>query len=208
MASVAGAAARDFFGGVVYINLERRKDRREQIEAELARLGISGERFEAIDRQPGIVGCGYSHLEVLKLARQRGWRNVLILEDDFEALGTAEEFWGPVTEFFRRGEPFDVLMLAYYAEGWVPVDDLLIKILNGQTASAYVVDSGFYDQIIDLYSWAIPELERTGRHWEFANDQVWKRLQPAARWLAFRQRLGRQRASYSDNTQSFMDYGI
>jgi glycosyl transferase family 25 len=52
---------------VFYINLDSRTDRRKEIEEELQRIGISGERFSAILAKPGIVGCNKSHLAVLKL---------------------------------------------------------------------------------------------------------------------------------------------
>ena len=69
--------------GVFFINLDRRVDRLAEISEELSLMGIEGERFSAVDRSPGILGCGLSHLSVLKLARERGYRNVLIFEDDF-----------------------------------------------------------------------------------------------------------------------------
>ena len=199
-------------GGTVYINLARRKDRREEMEAELKRLGLAAERFEAIERRPGIVGCGLSHLEVLKAARAKGLPNVLILEDDFEAVVEPAEVWATLEAFFAgpQAAEFDVLMLAYYAPHVVPVEgsELVVKVLEAQTASAYIVNARMYGPLIELYEWAIPELQRTGRHWDFANDQVWKRLQPAANWYACKKRLGKQRASYSDTAEQYHDYGV
>ena len=65
---------------IMYINLNRRTDRREQIENELTVMGLMDKsiRFEAIDRPgKGIVGCTYSHLECLKYARDQKWKNVV-----------------------------------------------------------------------------------------------------------------------------------
>ena len=56
---------------IVYINLDKRVDRREHIENELNRFELNFERFEAIYNDFGILGCTKSHLEVLKLARDR-----------------------------------------------------------------------------------------------------------------------------------------
>lgn len=201
----------DLLGGVVYINLDRRTDRREQIEEVLGVLGLSGERFAAIATCPGIIGCGKSHLAVLKMARERGWRNVLIFEDDFEPLVPTEEFWSTVRAGLAEvGEDWDVLMLSYHLEAKEDAGEHLWKVHSGQTTSGYMVNARFYDTLIELYEWANPELERTGRHWEYAVDQVWKRLQPAARWFAFKQRLGRQRASMADcgPAPSWANYGI
>jgi len=39
-----------------YINLDRRMDRQMETEAELARMGMTAERFPAIERSPGGLG--------------------------------------------------------------------------------------------------------------------------------------------------------
>jgi hypothetical protein len=195
-------------GGVFYINLDRRLDRKAEIEAELAAVGLCGERFAGIERSPGIIGCGQSHLAVLKIARDRGLKNVLIFEDDFQFLVTAERFWERLNTFFRRGRPFDVLMFSYATEQTEPVDDLIMKVVSADTASAYIVSSAFYDPLIDLYETYLPLLASTGEHWIYANDQIWKRLQPGAQWYAFVERMGKQRGSYSDNSLQYMDRGF
>jgi glycosyl transferase family 25 len=196
---------------IFYINLEHRKDRKEQIENELESMSLkqNSERFEAINKKPGIVGCGYSHLEVLKLSKERNYENVLILEDDFQFLVNKEELEKELTKFFENIKEFDVCMLAYNVNEWKDTElPFLKKALNVQTASAYIVHKRFYDSLINLYEEAIPTLERTGIHWIYANDQIWKQLQPASAWYCFSRRLGRQRPSYSDNSESFQDYGI
>ena len=70
---------------IVYINLEKREDRRKEIENELHNYNIDGERFEGIYEKPprGILGCLKSHLSVLKMAKDKDYKNVLIFEDDF-----------------------------------------------------------------------------------------------------------------------------
>jgi ribosomal-protein-serine acetyltransferase len=72
---------------IIYINLSKRTDRREEIENELNNFNLYYERFEAIPTpECGIYGCGLSHLSVLKLAKERNYKNILILEDDFQFL--------------------------------------------------------------------------------------------------------------------------
>jgi GR25 family glycosyltransferase involved in LPS biosynthesis len=195
---------------IIYINLEHRKDRLSEIENELeiTSLKQNSERFEAIKCIPGIAGCGYSHLSVLKLAKERKYRNVLILEDDFTFLVTKEEFEFELTRFFETVKEFDVCMLSYNLQRSEPTEHpFLIKALEVQTASAYIVNERFYDKLITLYEDVIPKLEKTDMHWLYANDQCWKGLQQKDRWFYFKNRIGKQRASYSDNSMSFMDYG-
>jgi hypothetical protein len=82
----------------------------------------------------------------------------------------------------------------------------LQKVVEAQTASGYIVHESFYDRLIELYEWAIPLLEQTREHWNYANDQCWKKLQPASKWYAFSTRCGRQRAGYSDNSDQYEDH--
>ena len=75
---------REKIDGIFYINLDHRTDRRAEIEGELSRFDLKFERFPAIAHKIGGVGCGTSHLEVIKLAKKRGYKNVVIFEDDIE----------------------------------------------------------------------------------------------------------------------------
>ena len=195
----------DLLGGVFYINLDRRPDRNQEIEEELEKLGIHATRFSAIDRSPGIVGCGYSHLAVLKLAKERHYKNVLIFEDDFQSLVSKKEFWKQLRDFFNSKIPYNVLMLAHRLEIYSEYNDQLFAVQYATTASAYIVNSSFYDKLIDLYEMNLPKLVETGQHWVYANDQIWVNLQKQGDWYALKTRLGKQRASFSDLSLQFMD---
>jgi GR25 family glycosyltransferase involved in LPS biosynthesis len=192
---------------IFYINLDKRTDRREEIEGELASHDLVAERYSAVHTpHSGIVGCGYSHLNVLKLARERGYKNVLILEDDFEFMVSKEEMEEMLTTFFESNVDYDVCLLAWIIQKSeeVPQYPFLRKIIDGQTAAAYLVNSKYYDKLIELYDWAIPKMEATNHHWLYANDLVWKRLQPADNWYYFVKKIGKQRDSYSDNKMCFV----
>ena len=193
---------------IIYINLERRVDRLHEITEELTKFNLVGERFNAIPNSKGIVGCGYSHLEVLKIAKQRGYKNILILEDDFTFLVPKEKLEEELTRLFEKEIPFDVCMLAYnLKESETSVHgDFLKRVLSAQTASAYLVNSHYFDTLINLYNIAIPLLEKTERPQIYANDQVWKRLQRKDNWVCFTTRIGKQRASYSDNENKLVNY--
>lgn len=196
---------------IVYINLDKREDRREEIEDELQRLHLSAERFPAILHDPGIVGCGKSHLSVMKTAKERGYKNILILEDDFVFL-VDELMFTMVTHnvFTDLRDDYDVCMFCYQnlventtAEKKAPY---LKRVYNANNASAYLINGDYLDVIIKLYEDAIPKLEQTGEHWNYANDQVWTQLQERDRWYCVSPRIGKQRSGYSDNAKSFMDY--
>jgi GR25 family glycosyltransferase involved in LPS biosynthesis len=193
---------------IFYINLNKRSDRREEIENELHNFGLSFERFEAIETPGcGIYGCGLSHLGVLKIARERGYKNVLILEDDFTFLVSKEEFETNLVKLFESRIHFDVCKLAYNLIEIEEIDNEHIgKLKCSISASAYIINNHYYDKLIDLYEWAMPLLNSTRQHWNYANDQVWKNYQKEDNWYYFKARIGKQRPSYSDNTERFEDY--
>ena len=190
---------------IYVINLDHRTDRLEEITKELE--GLKFKRFPAIKTTPGIIGCGLSHLAVLKEARELGLKEVLIFEDDFTFSESKEYCWKTVEEFLKN-ETYDVVMLGYNMQKSAPYKPGLLKVLEAQTASAYIVNHRFYDKLINLFEEAMPLLQSTGKHWVYANDQVWKKLQPGADWFAFEPRMGYQRASFSDNSQKYEDYRV
>lgn len=203
---------------IIYINLDKRTDRREEIEDELIRYGLLNtnikdnlvERFPAVSTPGrGILGCTYSHLEVCKLARNRGYKNILILEDDFIFLINKKEFYENLDKLFTQQIKFDVCMLAYNnIQPPLPTEyHFLMKTVEAQTASAYILNESVYEKFIELYEWAAPLLEQTGQHWIYANDQIWKKLQsdPNINWYCFKERIGKQQDGYSDNSEQFVE---
>ena len=75
----------DLISKVVFINLDARTDRKSQAEDEL-QLFLPDKviRFSAIQDKPGSVGCSKSHIQILQMAIQENWPNVLIVEDDLQ----------------------------------------------------------------------------------------------------------------------------
>jgi len=197
---------------IIYINLEKRPDRRSEIETELTNFGLVGERFEAINVPYfGCIGCMKSHLSVLKLAKMNGYKNILILEDDFTFTVSKESFENSLSKFFEFKPNFDVCMLSYNLLKYEETEeDSIRKAVSVQTASGYIVNQHYYDKLIQLYEWASPLLEQTGQHWIYANDEIWKSLQEKDNWYLFTERIGKQRPGYSNNgggSSEFVDYG-
>jgi hypothetical protein len=192
----------------IYINLDHRTDRRAEMEAELAKIGLAAERFPAIERKPGALGCGLSHLAVLRRAKEEGWENVLILEDDFTFLVDRATFEQELKAVFDPKIPYDVIMLSYGSTIVKPYDRVptLSRVMRAQTASGYIVHNRFYDALIHTWDNATKKLEETGIEDIWAIDQAWKPLQPTAEWFCFNRRIGLQRPGFSDNVWAFVSY--
>ena len=186
---------------VFYINLEDRTDRKLEIETELYNYGIVDyERFNAIKHEAiGLVGCAKSHVEVLKLAKEREYKRILIFEDDFEFKISKEEFYNCMQKI--EDLEFDVCLLSYnlFKSEELPEMPFLKKVINAETASGYIINQHYYDKLINQFSYGIPLLEQTNYHWLYANDVVWKELQKIDTWICFNPKVGIQRANtFSD----------
>jgi GR25 family glycosyltransferase involved in LPS biosynthesis len=194
---------------IIFINLEKRKDRLYEITNELDNYNLKGERFNAIEHSNGAVGCAYSHLSILKIAKYNNYKNILILEDDFMFNVSKEHFENEINRFFTNIPDYDVCMLscAVIERENIEKYEFVDRILFGKTASGYIVNNHYYDKLIELYEYNIPLLEQTGKHWIYANDVIWKQLQEKDKWFFINKRLGKQRPGFSDLGQTYVDYG-
>lgn len=194
---------------IVYINLESREDRRENIESQLKELEILNyERFNAIATPGfGILGCGLSHLSVIKIAKERKYKNILILEDDVLFVLSRKEIDLLLNSFFDSKIDYDVLFLSYIIYKSEDTKYHFIKRgLHTTTATAYIVNSSYYDKLIGLYEFSTVMLARTKEHWIFSNDLVWKLYQSSDRWYCINPIVAIQQSGYSDNSLSYQDY--
>ena len=191
---------------VFYINLDHRTDRRTEIEGELNSMGLTHERFSAIRHETiGGVGCGRSHISVLKLAKERGYKCAMILEDDF--MFTVDRI--QLEEGIRKLEDvsFDVCLLS--CNSFYSVDSLeypfLQRIYEAQTTSGYIINAHYYDTLIAVFEDAVGRFEQTNHHWLYAIDVAWKVLQRRDTWYGFNPRMGKQRPSFSDCGNCYSD---
>lgn len=193
---------------IIYINLEKRKDRREHIETELNKFNLQYERFEAIQTEGfGILGCGLSHLQVLKIAKERNYKNILILEDDFTFIVSKDDFETNLNNFFNLDIDYDVLFISYNILKYEELNNNIVnRVLKSSTASGYLVNSKYFDTLINILENAMPLLRETRKHWLYANDIVWNELQNKDNWLYLINRIGKQIEGYSDNAQYIVNY--
>jgi hypothetical protein len=77
----------DYFEVIYCINLDCRNDRWEAVQREFAKVGILDRviRFSAVETpENGHLGCRLSHRAIIQRAKDEGWKNVLVFEDDVE----------------------------------------------------------------------------------------------------------------------------
>ena len=194
---------------IFYINLAYRTDRLSEIQTELSNMELEAERYEGVHYpHNGPVGCGYSHINVLKLAKERKYKSILIFEDDFTFLVSKQEFEKNLELFFDSGIEYNVLMLSYNLQQGtdVPEYPFLGKIVESLSTSGQIIHENYYDTLIELFEQAMPLLESTQEHWNYSIDTVTKHLQEKDKWYYLKTRIGKQRTSFSDNSQTTIEY--
>ena len=203
-----------FISQIFYINLDKRSDRRFEIEQELQHFDFPQNivtRFAAIEELHGLgfIGCSKSHLAILRLAQERNYENIIIFEDDFKFIISKELLFSNLHEFFsKHREKFDVLMLSYNLHESEPIDDLIGYCRKAQTASGYIVNKRIYSELIATMEIALEKLIETHQHWLYMNDVCWFSLQKTKEWYYLMDRAGIQRASFSDLANKMVDYQV
>ena len=154
-----------------FLNLEKRKDRKTRMIAKLSSLSVSIERVEAIDGQSlsfndmplnfrGDEGeqarinqyaTLQSHLKMIKLAKERKYKEVLILEDDVQFCSDFNER----LEFALKEVPedWDILYLGYTPSGFPnpKIKEHIIRNKSDYGCWAMIIKESLYDKIINLY---------------------------------------------------------
>jgi glycosyl transferase family 25 len=179
----------------VYINLDIRTDRRAYVESQLAGIGIHTPiRFSAVHLQSGAIGCSMSHLKCLINAKNHGWPCIMIVEDDI-TFTNPTLFSSQLSRCLATTKgKWDVILLA--GNNYCPyesVDDTCIRVSNCQTTTGYVVQSHYYDALINNVREGMSKLIREEtinvNSWlirdahAYTIDRYWFSLQRRDVWL-------------------------
>ncbi len=200
----------DFFDQIFFINLRRRTDRLREINQELEKHGIWAEMVEAIDGNDldeptvmsadgllpsrGDIACALSHAKVCRMAKERGLKNYLILEDDCQMIPDFNDRF----ENYSLQVPLDfgLLYLGGSHNGKTyTVRENLVRVTKTFTTHAMGVNHRIYDALIEA--------------WEKKNEKVdvaAASLQGRFNCYAFNPFIVGQRPSHSDILNKFTDY--
>ena len=151
----------EFFDKVVVINLDRRTDRMERIDAQLKELGIEYERHSAVDgKELGInpIFAGtMSHVEVLKNNRDS---RILVLEDDAQFVDNFNEKFEEVMQTLPNdSDIFYLGALLPKSTGKVtPVNQHWARQVMTTGSQAYCINPArvnYFIENLDGYEWYI-----------------------------------------------------
>ena len=165
----------------------------------MSKIGIYyPNRFSAIKHDNGLIGCGMSHLKVLKDARNRGLPYVTIFEDDILFLNPKETLQ-KLNRIINSNIEWDVIILGgNNSQPYQTINEDCIKVNNCQTTTAYIVKKKYYDTFIDNLTEGLQKLIETNNSSKYGLDIYWKKLQKKDNFLLITPVNVVQKESYSD----------
>jgi len=194
---------------VIYINLDSRPDRNEEVISELSQIEMPMSkihRLSAIKRSWGILGCNLSHIACLKAIKERGYKRTLILEDDVGFEAKDVERWNAgVLDINNmiKSDNYDVIFLGGFVrdpEGpSKTVYSTLYQTKNTSCTHAYIIKHTYVDKLIEQTEYAVQMLMKDAPNVkQFHLDNAWSKLMAQDRWFISLPTLAYQRDSYSD----------
>ena len=191
---------------IVYINMDARTDRKSILLREFERLGFPDDkimRFPASSYHGcANTGCLLSHANVLEIAYNMNFQNVLILEDDFVFIEDTQKIHNDIKSFFELKIDWDVVMLttcaAVVSEN---TNSLISRISSSGNGAGYLVNRPMMLELSTLFKANVENLFSTKQHWIYQNDILWKTIMATSQWYMFNHYLGYQKEGYSDLSQ-------
>ena len=189
---------------IFYINLEHRKDRKIHVEEQLHTLGFSREqiqRFPALQLSNGALGCSMSHFKCIQTAKDNKWPHILVCEDDIQFLNP-ELFTQQMNTFLssKSANDWDVLLLAgNNMHPYEKTNDFCIQVHHCLTTTGYLVQSHYYDTLLENYKQGILSLMKDSENKRmYAIDKYWIALQERDSWFLIIPTSVVQREDFSD----------
>lgn len=193
----------------VYINLDKREDRKKEILHELELLTIPVEKIQRVAGvyipKNGHKGCIQSHILALKMAQMNNWTNIAIFEDDAHMVADPTKTIAAINDAIAElPTNWDVLMLATAnkKDTILPDKKHINKLNAATTGTAYLVNAKYYAKLILLFEYCNSMMTpdkwgKNNNHEPYALDQKWMELQDHDNWFCTKDDLFIQRNSKS-----------
>jgi GR25 family glycosyltransferase involved in LPS biosynthesis len=196
----------DFFDKVYCLNLDSRRDRWAECQQIFQQNNLDVERVSAVygkdlnlpieGIKPGAMGCSLSHYFIVKMAKQLGLKNVLILEDDIEF---APDLQDQFNEYVQQ-LPTDWHMLYLGGNHGIgfplqPLTANLSQMRFSYTSHAVGLNHTIYDTVLQSIINLRAPVDVCYAHVQYNNNA-----------FVFNPHLAWQRSSYSDVEQADVNY--
>jgi len=190
-----------------YINLDSREDRKEHFEKNIKRWPLfkDVDRFSAIRAEKGYIGCGKSHIEVLKKLQNEDGEYFIVCEDDLQIINN-NSFKNFMTNFTRIShvDAWDLITLTPFypitsaGHRKIMFKHGFLKLDAAQTTTCYIIQKTFIKTLLDNFQCAVKGLCEGKAECDFAIDIQWKRLFKSYNIYGFRHIFASQLVGYSD----------
>lgn len=127
------------------ISLKDRSDRREFLKSQFEKLDHEIHFHIVQKNKDPIRGCLESHLDCIKEAKELGFNNILMLEDD---ILINEKILEDIKSI-NIPKNFDMFYLGYHVNDGLKYGKNILKLLSAQTTHAYIMNSQIFDYVIN-----------------------------------------------------------
>ena len=127
------------------ISLKERKDRRDFLKSQFQKLDHEV-TFHIVERNSDPVrGCLESHIECIQEAKELGFNNIIMLEDD---ILINEKILEDIKSI-HIPDNFDMFYLGYHVNDGMKFGTNILKLLSAQTTHAYIMNSRIFDFVLN-----------------------------------------------------------
>jgi GR25 family glycosyltransferase involved in LPS biosynthesis len=192
-----------------FINLERRKDRLQQIKGELTKMNIPIDKIihiNAFDHKIGALGCSKSHIYAVQHFINSGKNRCMILEDDFEFTETQEKVNEILENVFSCSARIDCLVISGCG-GFIvkTTNPYLEKVIGSSTTAGYIITKEYAPKLLYNFIEGAEKQEKWINTFNvpenaFNLDFYWMYEQINRNFYNTIPKLGKQRDSPSDIT--------
>jgi len=196
----------NFFDKILYINLDIRKDRNENILNELSKLEVDKNKIVRIEAvyEPlnGHKGCALSHIKALDYAIKNNFKNVLILEDDALFQYDKKFIDKHIKNFFKKIDNWDVFFLGGNIQKKENTSyKKIFKVKRSLCSHAYVVNKHYFERLKECFIASFSLLDNClffNQTLGLPLDCIWQILEERDNWYIQQPIIVQQSSSYSD----------
>ena len=193
---------------VYFINLDHRIDRKKNAEFELTITGFPNiKRFNACKNNNGRIGCSFSHLALLEMAKKENMSHICICEDDI-CFTDPKLFVSQLNSFLEIEKDWDVILFAGNTIfPFIHTNEFSIKVKHCQTTTGYLIKQSYYDTLIQNIKEGLNLLLKfPEQHFKYAIDKYWIQLQQKDNWFLIYPLSVVQKHGYSDIEKRKVNY--
>ena len=193
----------EYFEKIYCVNLEKRPDRWAKSDEIFKKHNIQVERFGAIDGYsientttllPGEFGLIKTHIEILKIAKENNYKNILIFEDDVEL---CDDFSDKFNEYYNQiPKEWDFLYFGGNHLGSInQINQNIFRLSYTFTTHAFAINNNLYDELMLLLKSASKQV-----------DVIYAELHSKYNSYTIKPTMAWQRSDYSDIQGGVMNY--